>query len=197
MGVAVNAKQFLSAAPSFSYFSPLQHGSLAWGTSGTDCSSISPLWVTIPYRKPVPAWALQRLLLPLEHIHLLRCGSSTGCSMEICSGISPTGCMRTTCFTTVLSVGCREFSALALGAPPSPPPSWTLVSARLFLSHCSRSSLLAAAVQCFYRFLNVLSQRCHQHCWRAQLCPVLGPFWSHLDLDLSNKGMSSPWSLLR
>lgn len=142
--------------------------SMGYSPSGMDCSSISPLWVAIPNRKPAPAWAPWRLQLPLGHIHLLECGFSTGRSMEICSGISSTDCMRTTCFIIVFSTGCREFSALAPGAPLPLhlPELWYLPGCFTWFY----SFLLAAAVQCFNPFLNMLSQRCHQHCWWAVLC---------------------------
>lgn len=142
--------------------------SMGYSPSGMDCSSISPLWVAIPNRKPAPAWAPWRLQLPLGYIHLLECGFSTGRSMEICSGISSTDCMRTTCFIIVFSIGCREFSALAPGAPLPLhlPELWYLPGCFTWFY----SFLLAAAVQCFNPFLNMLSQRCHQHCWWAVLC---------------------------
>lgn len=43
----------------------------------------------------------------------------------------------------------------------------------------------------FSAFTYKLSQRCHELAWFAQLCPVVGLFWSHLELSQSDMGATS------
>lgn len=66
----------------------------------------------------------------------------------------------------------------------------TLVSAGLFLLHFPPSSL-SQLLQCFYLFLHMLPQRCHQHCWWAQLWAAAGLLWSQLNLAVGNGGSFS------
>jgi len=92
-----------------------------------------------------PAWVPQGLqLLPgATRSQLLYGLLSMGCSfiqgMSTCVG-SSTGCSVHICSTVVFSLGCRGISTLAPAAPPPHPSPLTLVSAGLFLSHFSLSS---------------------------------------------------------
>ena len=62
------------------------------------------------------------------------------------------------------------------------------------LQGCSSHIILLLSSGCccsLYPFLNMLSQRCHQHHWWVHLCLVVGPSWNCLKLAQSDMGTAS------
>ena len=115
----------------------------------------APAWVphrvTSPVRKPAPAWAplsmgpqvlqgaCSSIGSPWGHRLLQACpcsgvGFSVSCRWISTPLWTSMGCGVTACLTVVLSTGCRRIFAPVPGATP-PPPSPTLMSAQLLLSH--------------------------------------------------------------
>jgi len=127
----------MSVTPSSSHFSLLQCRSFPQAAALQD--------------KPAPVWVLHR---PWFLQDISNVGSSTGCSMHICSSLV------------------SSTDASVPGQPP-PLPSLTLAFARLFLRLFA--SLLTLLCNISYSFLNMFSQWCHQLGWWAQLCPAVGP----------------------
>jgi len=133
--------------------------SMRYSPSGMDCSSMGPTRTAAPASKPAPAWALHGLQLLSGHIHLLwrvvlrrvQCGYLLWCGPLWAAGAQPASLQ-------VFSMGCSGIPAPAPGAPPSPPPSLTLVSAGLFISRFSCLSYIAA-VQHFLPFLTYVIDR--------------------------------------
>lgn len=106
------------------------------------------------------------------------------CRVHVCSTVDLHG---TTYLADNLATSYMEISAPNPGAPPFPPSALTSRFAGLLLSHIF--SLLCPS-QHFYCVFNMLSERCCQHCWRVQLCPVVDLFWSHPELALSDMGLT-------
>lgn len=134
---------------------------MGYSPSGKDCSSVGPSWATVAAR------------------NLLLCGLSMGCSFFqgapaaawgppeaavslSCLVWSSMDCRGTACSTVVFSVGRRGICYSAWSIPFSP-SLLTLVSAELFSSHFSCSSLSQLPCSIFYFFLGMFSQRCHGH----------------------------------
>lgn len=81
-------------------------------------------------------------------------------------------------FVMAFVMGYRQTFAPALGAPPPPCFSATLVYAGLFLSHFfNHSSASQLLCSIFYPFINV--RICQHHLW-SKLWTTGNPFWSHL-----------------
>lgn len=126
-------------------------------TRGMDCSSTGSPWAALP----APLWALHRLQLPWEHIHLLwhglQCGYLLWCDPPWAVGGQPT-----------VFMGSRGISAPAPGMPPSCSPSLTLTSAGLFsLTFFSHSSWAAGFFP--YNWFTQIYWGTNLCCWWAQL----------------------------
>jgi len=102
-------------------------------------------------------------------------GSSMGCSVDICSSVVFRGLQGDNLLHQPLLHGLHWNLCSGTWSNFSPHYSLTLVSAGLFCSHLFSFLPLTAAVQCFYLFLHIFSQRCHHLGWGAQLHPAMGP----------------------
>lgn len=113
-------------------------------------------------------------------------GSTPGCSVDFCSTVVVHGLYEDNLLHHCLlhwTQGnlCSElkhFFPLHLHWP------WYLQGCFSHIIHTPLFWLLPHSV--FYPFLDMLSQRSHQHHWWAQLCPALSHFWSWLELLVSS-----------
>lgn len=127
---------------------------------------------TVPARKSPPAWAplhgLQLLLKFCSCMGSPWAAVSLRASPLILAWLSPQiavwitllqhqpQCNWPTCVSMVFSKGCRGTSAPVHGAFSPPPPSLTLISVGLFLSHSSPSLLSQLLHSAFYPFSSML-----------------------------------------
>jgi len=156
--------------------------SMECSPSGTGWSSVGPLQGHKPcqqtcsgvdsslHRSAGPGRGLLQRGLPTgsqlpSGIHLLQRGvPSTGYRWISAPPWTSVDCRETTSLAMVFVTSCKgRLSAPTFQVPP-PPPSLTLVSAELFLSH-SLTPLSRLPLHCsfFLPFLNMLSQRRYHH----------------------------------
>ena len=162
----------------------LQHGSPTGGSSPqTPCSCVgsSP-------RAAAPARGLLLRGLSMGRSLLQATstcstgGSSTGCSVEICSVWDPWAAGG-----QPAPPGASPPAAGELCCVPGAPPALLLHSPwglQGCFSLSSHPSLPAAVAQQISPFFNLLSQRPNQPHSLAHLWPAVGPFWSWLELGL-------------
>lgn len=98
----------------------------------------------------------------------------------------PMRCSVEICLTTAIS---KDYSSV-LALPLSHtlhffffPLAW--VPAGLFLLYFLTPLFWLPLHSRFYPFLIILSQKFQKRHWRAQLCPVVGPYWDYLKVPLS------------
>lgn len=140
----------------------LQHGSLPWNVVLQEWSA--PAWIAYGLQFLTDILFLSGFCQSCSFLQGLSTCSSMGtpmaCSVDICFTEVLNELKGTTCFTTIFSTGDTPVPAPGAPFPPSSSLTWT--AAFMFLSYFCHDSLTAAA-QHFCPFLNMLSERCHQH----------------------------------
>ena len=124
------------------------------------CSSIGSLWAEASFRVHLPATAW---------------GPPQAAGWVSTPLWTFVDCKGTTCFTMVLTTGCRGTSAPVSGLPPPPPSSLILMSEELFLSEILSplSQLLLCSV--LYPCCNILNPNLEdREVIRGNQCVVTG-----------------------
>jgi len=163
MGVVVSSSHIVSAVSSSSLpllcevpltgnsspqTAPALVPSVGCSPSGIGCSSVGPPQGHKSCQQTCSSMGCSLPVSTGPGRSPLQRGLSTGsckhpCALARCPQRAACGCVPpwtsmgyrgTACLTMVFSTGCKGISAPVPGAPP-PPPSLTLVSAELFLSH--------------------------------------------------------------
>lgn len=118
-----------------------------------------------PCQEPAPAGALCVLQLPSWHVHCSGTDSSTGCSVDVCSGVILHGLQGNTCST-------MDHKGNIIPAPGVPHSLLLILPWRSHSgsSHIFFPALSHSLLPCVF-FLKKFLQRHHHYGCGAQLCP--------------------------
>lgn len=137
-----------------------------------------------------PAWALHRLQLSAEYVHLLWPGVLHRLQSGYLLWSGPSWAAEKSFFTAVFSMSCRGNICSSAWNTYCPPSSLIFCSAVSHFSHSSFSQLLCSI---FYPFLNISPQRHHLLHWVAQLWPTVHLFYSWLEPAVFSPGWDWSW----